>query len=261
MWKGLPNQSFWAATSRALRTPSVSERYVRIDFPPAPGPGGLPVFANLLGNPTARSEQLLDAEAGYRLEMGAIASLDVTGFVGRYSRLLTQEYAAPVVVFASSPRILVEGQMGNELAATTRGLEIAALYSPVPGWRLDAGYTLFDLRPHPSATSRDPNAALQDGNAPGRQWRVRSSFSPGARATLDLMMFHVGPLARIQVDAYTRADVTFEWRFSSQWSLTAIGQNLLDAAHFEYAGTDSLIQARPVPRTAGVRVRWMFHQP
>lgn len=260
MWKGLPNQRLWAATSRALRTPSLSERNVRLDYPPAAGAGGLPVFATLAGNPATRSEQLIDAEAGYRIEMGTIASLDVTGFVGRYSHLTTRELATPRVEFEPSPRIVVASQMGNELAATTRGLEVAAIYSPLPAWRLDAGYTLFDLSPHLSATSRDPDADRADGNAPGRQWRVRSSFSPGTRATLNITMFHVGPLARLQIAAYTRADATFEWHFSRHLSVMAIGQNLLDAAHFEFGGADSLIQAMQVPRSAGLRVRWTFPQ-
>ena len=197
-------------------------------------------------------------EAGYRLEIGTAASIDVTGFVGRYDHLRTQELAAPVVQFVPSPQILVTSQFGNQLEATTRGLEVAAHWTPVPAWRLDGSYTAFHLTPHLAAASQDPTAATEDGSAPRRQWQVRSAFSPTPRATFDVAIFHVGPLEQLQVDAYTRADVTAEWRFTSRLSAMAIGQNLFDAAHAEFAGAGSLLLATQIPRSASVRLRWTF---
>ncbi len=71
-------------------------------------PAGCRWSSPLLGNPAAETETLVDAEAGYRLEIGTAASIDVTGFVGRYDHLRTQEPAAPVVQFVPSPQILVD---------------------------------------------------------------------------------------------------------------------------------------------------------
>ena len=159
MWKALPRQRLWAATSRALRTPSLYERGIRVDFPPVPSASGLPLVVTVLGNPAAETETLVDAEAGYRLEIGTAASIDVTGFVGRYDHLRTQEPAAPVVQFVPSPHILVTSQFGNQLEATTRGLEVAGHWTPVPAWRLDGSYTAFHVTPHLAAASQDPSAA------------------------------------------------------------------------------------------------------
>jgi iron complex outermembrane receptor protein len=257
MWKALPNQRIWAATSRALRTPSLDERGFRVDYPPAPTPVGLPLYIVALGNRATRTETLVDAEAGYRLEIGT-GSIDVTGFVGRYDHLATQETAAPVVQFVPSPQILVTTLFGNQLRATTRGLEVAGHWAPVPAWRFDGSYTAFHVTPHLAATSLDPLAAGEDGSAPSTQWQLRSTFMPVSRATLGVALFHVSPLERLQVAAYTRADVNAEWRFNSHLSAMAIGQNLFDAAHAEFGGVGSLLLPTLVPRSASLRLRWTF---
>jgi iron complex outermembrane receptor protein len=258
IWKGLPRQRLWAAVSRALRTPSLNEQGIRVDYPPAANESGLPLVVTALGNPAALTETLADAEAGYRLEIGKTASMDVTGFVGRYDHMATQEPGAPVVEFLPAPQIRVTSQIGNLLSARTRGLEVAGSWAPVPAWRLDGSYTAFHITPQLAAASRDPAAALTDGSAPGTQWQLRSAFSPVSRATLGLALFHVGPIDQLQVPAYTRLDITAQWRFGRGLSVMAIGQNLLDAAHVEFGGSNSLLLATEVPRSASLRLRWEF---
>ena len=257
MWKALPHQRLWAATSRALRTPSEYERGIRIDFPPVPSASGLPLFVTVLGNPAAQTERLVDAEVGYRLEIGTAGSIDVTGFVGSYHHLRTEEPAAPVVQFVPSPQIHVTSQFGNQLQATTRGLEAAANWKPVSAWRLDGSYTAFHVVPL-AAASQDPSAATADGSAPRAEWQARSAFSPGTRATFNVAIFRVGRLEQYGVAAYTRADVSAEWRFTSGLSAMAIGQNLFTAAHPEFAGAGSFLLVTEVPRSASVRLRWTF---
>jgi iron complex outermembrane receptor protein len=256
MWKALPRQRLWAAASRALRTPSLDERGIRLDNPPVASPSGLPLYVTALGNPADETETLVDAEAGYRLELGTAASIDVTGFVGRYDHLVTHEVAAPIVQFVPSPEILVTSRVGNQLAATTRGLEVAGHWTPVRAWRFDGSYTAFHVNPQLAATSQDPAAAIDDASTPRTQWQLRSVFSPGTRATLNFAVFHVGPIERLQVAAYTRADISAEWRFNSRLSAMAIGQNLLDPSHTEFAGTGSLLLATQVPRSVSLRLRW-----
>jgi outer membrane receptor protein involved in Fe transport len=129
---------------------------------------------------------------------------------------------------------------------------------PVPIWRIDGSYTAFHVTPQPAAASQDPAAAGEDGSAPSTQWQVRAAFSPGTHATLNVALFHVGPLEQSHVDAYTRADISAEWRFTNRLSAMAIGQNLLDAAHTESAGAGSLLLVTQVPRSAGLRLRVTF---
>jgi iron complex outermembrane receptor protein len=256
MWKGLPRHRFWAAASRALRTPSLEERGIRLDYPPVASPAGLPLYVVALGNPLVETETLGETEAGYRLEIGTSASVDITGFTGRYERLATQEVAAPVVEFLPSPRIVATSHVGNTLDASTRGVEIAGHWAPLPAWRLDGSYSTFHFAPRLAATSQDPNAGSSDGTAPSAQWQLRTTFSPDRRMTIGAALFHVGPLVQLQVAAYTRADLNAEWRFTPRLSLMVIGQNLLDAAHAEFAGTASLLLPTQVPRSASLRLRW-----
>ena len=74
----------------------------------------------------------------------------------------------------------------------------------------------------------------------------------------DVAVFHVSRLVQLNVDAYTRADATAEWRFTSQLSAMAIGQNLFDDAHAEFAGAGTLVQTTQMPRSVSVRLRWTF---
>ena len=256
MWKALPRQRVWAAASRALRTPSLDERGIGIIFPPVPTASGLPLLVTISGNPAAQTETLVDVEAGYRLEIGTTASIDVTGFAGHYDHLQTQELAAPVVQFVPFPAIVAATMFGSLLTATTRGLEIAGHWLPAPAWSIDASYSAFHLTPQLAATSLDSTAGQTQGSAPRAQWQVRSAFSPMHRTTVDVAIFHVAPIAELQVDAYTRADVTAEWRFSRSLSVMAIGQNLFDAAHAEFAGATSLLLSTRVARSGSVRLRW-----
>jgi iron complex outermembrane receptor protein len=257
MWKMRPGQRVWAAASRALRTPSLYERGIRVDNPPMPTESGLPLLVTALGNPAAHTETFADAEAGYRWEIGTTGSIDVTGFVGHYDHLATQEPAAPIVQFVPSPHLLVTSRFGNQLQATTRGLEVAAHWAPFPAWRLDGSYTAFHVTPQLATGSTDPNAAITDGGAPRTQWQVRSAWAPAPRATLNLAIFHVGWLEQFLVDAYTRADVTAEWRVTRRLSVMAVGQNLFAAAHPEFATAGSFLLSTQVPRSASLRLRWM----
>jgi iron complex outermembrane recepter protein len=256
IWKGLHGQRFWAATSRALRTPSLDERGFRVEYPPVPTAGGLPLIVTALGNPAVKTETLIDAELGYRLEIGTTASIDATGFMGHYDHLITHEVAAPVVQFVPSPQVLVTSQGGNQLTATTRGLEVAGHWSPTPAWRVDGSYTAFHLTPQLAATSLDPLAATSDGNAPSTQWQLRSAWSPSPRVSFALATFRVGALRQLQVPAYTRADVNAEWRFTGRLSVQVIGQNLLDPATSEFATASSFLLATQVPRSVSLRLRW-----
>ena len=258
MWKPRPSQRLWAATSRALRTPSLTDRRIRLVYPGVPTASGLPLIVSLQGNPEAETESLVDAETGYRLEIGTAASIDVTAFMGRYDHLRTQEPSAPSVKFVPSPHIRVDTLFSNHLEATTRGFEVAGHWMPVRAWRLVGSYTAFHITPRLAATSLDPAAAREDGNAASAQWQLRSVLSPGSRATVSLALFHVGELAQLQVAAYTRADVIAEWRFTSRISAVAIGQNLFDPAHFEFGGTASLLMPTQVPRSASLQLRWTF---
>lgn len=255
MWKLRPNQRVWAAASHALRTPSLTDTGIRVEFPAVPTAAGLPLVVKASGNPAIKSEEFADVEAGYRREWGSVASVDITAFTGSYDALITTEVAAPVLELAPVPRLVVMTTSGNQERARTRGVEIVGHWMPSAAWRLDGSYSAFNLTPELAATSTDADNT-DDGAVPTSQWQITLAFSPSTRASFYAAIGHVGRLRELEVDAYTRADLTAELRLSKRLTVMAIGQNLLDASHAEHSGNSSLIQSTQVPRSFSVRVRW-----
>jgi iron complex outermembrane receptor protein len=260
MWKVRPSQRLWAATGRALRTPSLVDRRIRVNIPSAlpPAAPGIPVRVTLVGNPDIQTERFTDGEVGYRLDLGHKASLDVTAFAGQYSRLITAEAGPPQIVFAPTPRAIVTVTRANLLEASTRGVEVAGHWTPAPAWRIDGSISTFRYSPRLAPESKDAAAVNDDANAPEMQGNLRVTFSPTMRVTATASVYHVGRLERLGVDSYQRADVTAEWQWTSRLSIMAIGQNLLDESHPEFTGGDPLHRSTEMPRSAAVRLRWIF---
>jgi iron complex outermembrane receptor protein len=256
MWAPGQRHHLWAAASRALRTPSMNDLSLRFRAIVVPGEGA-PMVIGAVGNPDFKPEAFHDVEAGYRLDLGAKASLDVTIFRGRYTRLPTSEPLPPVFeTTPGPPHVFIATQFQNLLTVDTAGIEVAAHLTPLPNWRLEASYSGFSLTPHLDETSLDATAALFDGNAPAHQWQAHSSVRLGPRTDVNVQLFRSGPLRTLAVPAYTRADARVEVRLSPR--LSAIGgvRNLFQATHSEFLGTT--VVSTLVPRSADVQLVWKF---
>jgi iron complex outermembrane recepter protein len=260
LWSLVPKrQQAWAAVSRAIRTPSLGDVSGRYNFASFIGQGGLPVVIGALGNPAFQSEDVVDTEAGYRLEVGSHASVDVTGFYGRYDNLKTSEPLAPHIELTPAPaHLLVATAFGNLLKATTSGVELAAHLTPVGWWRLDGSYSTFRLVPRASAGSADAAAAAADGHAPNAQWQARSAFSFPHGVQLDAMFFHSGALETLGIEAYTRADARLELPVARHLIFSIVGRNLLDPVHQEFGGVGAIVMPTLVPRSAQVQLAWSY---
>ena len=264
IWNLRPRQHVWGAVSKAVRTSSLVDRGVHVEYPPGttpvpPGtPPGLPLGLSISGNPGFLPERLISTEAGYRIDIGSRASIDVAGFLGHYTKLQTIEPSAPVVEFVGGrPVIHVSAKFQNLLEADTRGIEIAGRVALRRWWQIDGTFATFHLTPHPDPASHDLAAAAFDGQAPGYQWRGHSGFSLGPKMQADVLLFHVGSLEQIGVPAYTRADARFEWKLTRRFSLTAQGQNLLSPGHAEFDGDTTLVSTL-MPRSGSLRLTWRF---
>jgi iron complex outermembrane receptor protein len=256
LWRTRPGQRLWAAWSRARRTPSLAERGIRIDFPPVPSDSGLPLALSVVGAADPLTEQVTDVEAGYRLGIGSVASIDLSGYNARYTNLFSSESGEPTVELLPYPRVHVTARLANGWEATARGLELAATWTPLPVWRVDASYTAFHLTPQLGATGGDGAVTRTHGGAPHWQWQLRSVTSLGPQATLAAAIFRVGPLQEVGVSAYTRADLNVDWRVAAPFSVMVFGQNLLQRSHREFGAPQSLTVFTEMPRRVGVRLRW-----
>lgn len=260
MWKLRPRQHLWAAVSQALRTPSLVEQGAIIDLPPAIMAGSpVPVAISVRGNPAFKNERLVSTEAGYRLDIGSRAAIDVAGFFGRYHHLSTNEPSDPtIIIMDGRPVAIVTTGYQNLLNADSTGVEITGRLAISPAWQADGTFSAFHLTPHPDPATRDPVAAVTDGDAPAYQWRGHSAMSFGPRLKADGLLFYVGALGRLAVFSYTRADVRLEWKLTRDLSVVGQGQNLFNRAHLEFAGNSSNIVTTQVPRSWGVRLTWGF---
>jgi iron complex outermembrane receptor protein len=248
----------WGAVSRALRTPSTNDIGMRINFAAFTGDRGLPVVLGLVGNSGYHAERLLNIEGGYRVDVAAKLSTDVTVFHGRYSGLPTQEPMTPQFEAAPAPHLFIATQTSNLLDANSSGVEFAAYWTPLASWRFDAGYSALRISPHPDAASRDTTAANEDGNAPAQQWQLHASSWLTPRLELDGGVYSVGRLRVLNVPAYTRVDAQAQLKLSQPLSLAITGQNLLDGGHLEFANGNTGLTATSIPRSAGARLIWTF---
>jgi iron complex outermembrane receptor protein len=257
IWEASPRQRIWAALSHAARKPTAVDQSLRINLTSMPGPG-LPILIGLVGNPDYAVEELTQAEVGYRLRVGSKASFDLAAFKGRYDNLPTLEPQAPVFEASPGPpHLFVAQRFANLMAATTKGLELSAHWSPLPTWQLEASYTALRLTPIVDAASRDSLAPLFDGNAPRQQWQLHSTTQIGARTQVQAAFYRVGALRQLEVPAYTRLDTYVEVNLGRGLAAILSGRNLLNTSHIEFSSARA-IAGSSVPRSARVQLRWQF---
>ena len=258
MWQLDRRQRLWAAASHALRTPSLIDRGLQLQYQPELQADGSTLAVGVIGNPAFESERLTDIEAGYRLTAGNVASLDLTGFAAGYDKLATLEQLAPSITLVDArPVANLVYQYDNRLAATTRGVEIAARVRIAAPIEVDGAFTYFSATPS-APESRDWRAIGFDGNAPTFQWRVHSALSLGTFGQADAHVFRVGELKLIEVPAYTRVDLRWELRPVPPLSIIINGENLAITDHLEFDGRDTNIQRTWMPRRANVQFAWRF---
>jgi iron complex outermembrane receptor protein len=70
---------------------------------------------------------------------------------------------------------------------------------------------------------------------------VQSAFDLTKNLQLDLDFRYVSALPALGVPAYSTGDARFGWRFSNQFELSLVGQNLFQPWHFEY-GTVGIVR-------------------
>jgi len=232
-WRTDPKNFLWAAVSRAVRSPSRLERDLT-----APGIVDL--------SPEFRSEKLIAYEAGWRSQLLPRASLSVSLFYNDYTDLRTTK---------PDPATVLPVTFGNGWEGHTYGVDAWGSYSPLPWWRLDAGFELLrkDFRLKPGELDI---AGIQTvlGHDPAHQVFLRSYIDLGHDANLYVGLRQVASLPDVGVAAYFEADVRIAWRVTRVLELSVAGLNLVHARHAE--ATEPPIQE--IPRSFYLGARWSF---
>jgi iron complex outermembrane receptor protein len=243
MWTPGKRHAFWAAFTRAVRTPSDAEEdfyltsYLGMS-------GGYELFARFNANPKFAPEQLNGYETGYRVLIGKSIYLDFAGFYNHYHDLFSQDLAGPpgietTLPFPESqqppPHVLIAAQFRNDLFGRTNGGEVAPEWRPTKWWRLRGSYSYLDmvLNKAPGAALGGTPAAVE-GASPRNEVNVESSFDV-RKLQIDLMYRYVSALPAVSAPSYSTGDARIAWKFSPQLEFSLVGRDLFQPYHIEYA--------------------------
>ncbi len=259
LWTPQRNHSFWAAVSRAERTPSIVEESGRVNIDALEGPNGVPMLFALMGNPSYRPEDMVAYEVGYRSQPAPHAMVDVTGFYNIYHHLAGVVPGTPGIETDPAPvHVLVPLSYNNIFDAKNYGVELFASYAPLQRWKLSAGYTWLRSHLYADAANAAASSVLRPGDNPVHQFQVRSYLSLPHGIELDNFLYYVSGLVASGVPAYARWDVRASWRPRSGLELSVGAQNLLSSRHAESISSTTLQGSSQIPRSVYGRLTWRF---
>jgi iron complex outermembrane receptor protein len=255
LWTPRNNQTVWGSVSRAVKAASRSDEDLRVNVAAFPGPRGMPVVLAIFGNPDLKSERVTAYELGYRAQAGKRFSLDVATFYNVYDRLTKTEAGAPFLETDPLPAHLVSPLIfKNLMRGETYGAETSLNVNVARQWRLAGSYSFIKINLHLDPLSRANGAEEIERSSPQHQFQLHSYVKLPRNLEFDVALYHVSRI--LQVPRYTRVDVRLGWRFSENVEFSFAGQNLLDARHAEYGGSDAV--RRVVSRSASGKLTWRF---
>jgi iron complex outermembrane receptor protein len=232
-WTPKPDETLWAAASRAVRAPSRIDRDL---FAPATPP----YF--LVGDSTFESEVLYAFELGYKSRPLSDFTTSVSTFYNVYDKLRSLEGGPPFF-------------LANAANGRTYGVEVEGTFQASRRWRLNAGYTFQRLLLDVESTSTDTQAEGQEGDSPRNQAFARSSFSLPRNLTLDAAVRFVDKLPHQAIPAYTSLDGRLAWQPAKSAEVAVVGQGLFDSRHPEF-GTPA--GRREIGRSIYGKATWWF---
>jgi iron complex outermembrane receptor protein len=235
LWTPTPRRTFWAAVTRAVRTPSDNEDTLETTSLLSANPVAYSVTQ---GNGRFTSETLIGYEAGYRSLLSKTFSLDIAAFYNSYDHLQSLEPGTPFTEDIAGTQALIDPYFnGNGVKGTTAGIEIAPDWKPTSWWRLQGSYSLLhmDLRTAPGSLDTT-TVGSDEGSSPHHQARIQSFFDLSRNVELSLTFRYVGDLPYYVVKGYETGDARVAWRPVRRIEFALVGQNLLQPHHFEYGG-------------------------
>ncbi len=243
-----------------MRTPTQSDRSIRVNYFALPGPNNLPLLVSFFGNPQQQDEREIAFEAGYRTELGNRVSLDCTAFFSGYHDLSSVEPGVPFVETSPPPLHLVApSNFGNLLRGETHGVETSVKWKLGSRWMLSPGYAFLAMHLHRDAASQDfTTFAGTQGQIPNHQVQLRSHLDLPGRWQWNTSAYFVGRLPGPGVPSYTRLDSSVIWQSLERFSISLVGQNLLRDRHLEYVGPDQSQQSGLMKRGAYAKFTWQF---
>lgn len=259
LWTPTTRQAIWLAASRALRGISPSDTSVAAFLGPVPGPGGLLIVPEALGNLDLRPEAEIAFQIGYRAQLTSSISFSVTAYLNHYTRLEGENAGTPILETGSGiPFLLLPETADNKIDGETHGIEFFGNWKPVSMWKLSGGYTWLDGVFHDGSVDAAPNTTATTLNAPHHQFSIRSSLDLPHRIEFDSALYRVGPLDTFSVPGYYRLDARIGWHVGEHAEFAVVGQNLLSGGHLEIESLPDWFEAASIRRSYYAKVTWHF---
>jgi iron complex outermembrane receptor protein len=232
-WQPNDRNLFWAAVSRAVRTPSRIDRQLE----------SLPLLASA---PGFQSEKLVAFETGYRGQLSARTTLSVSLYYNLYDDIRTTEF---------QPGGALPIQLMNGLKGATYGIEAWGTQQIASWWRLSFGVSALGKDFHLKSGHTDLSAFASLGTDPDYQITGRSRMNIGRHLALDVDLRALDDLNDTHVGGYVEADARLGWRVTPKLELYVAGQSLLHATHVESIDPNNAqLNRRSI--TGGLRIRF-----
>ena len=265
-WSPAQHHMFWAAVSRALRAPSRNDTNLVLNIGSTPGPGGIPVLLRLLGNPNFEDERLIAYEAGYRTMLSRRLSVDVAAYYNDWDNLQSTEPSAFFFEPTPLPAHFVQTLMyENLIYGASNGIEVTAKWKAADWWSLSAGFAPAWEHFHTKPQSADTQTVrFLEGNSPDRPVELRSHVDLRRSLTWDLSAYYVdsllnqGPSGNLTIPSYTRLDSQLTKSLGEGFSISLVGQNLLQDHHMEFEDVNGSLQSGQIRRSAYAKLVWQF---
>jgi iron complex outermembrane receptor protein len=248
IWTPKETQALWAAVSRAVRTPSIEENYLRYRIPTAT-PGDFLIYT---GSESVDPEDLIAYEVGWRTQATDSVALDTTAFYNDYSNMVTREPGPVYTQGGINYTPLVFDNMGKSQAW---GVEIAADWVATTNWHLRAAYTFFEQNNQLESAGNDAGYKRIDHSFPENQANLRSYLDLGDHWELDAGVYYVDSVPYLSNDAYIRTDVRLGYNPTPNWRFSLGVQNALKARHAE-EGQGQVGIGSEVERNVYVNLSW-----
>jgi iron complex outermembrane recepter protein len=271
LWMMTPHNSLWGSVSRAVRSSTKGEQEINYNYrslaPSTPAnpnqnPLPIPLRLEIIGNQNFKSEELLAYEIGYRTELMSHLSFDVALYYNVYKNL---RVISPGTFYmeGTPPTNGVQPYiLSNDMHGSAIGVEVAADWTPLDWWRLQAAYSYQNLKMQLDGTSVDEiNKGNAEGDTPQHQVSLRSGFDLGRQVTLDLWLRGTDRLASIDgssIPGYVTMDVRMAWKPVKNLEFSIVGQNLFHNQHREFIPEYINTLPSQVVRSGYGKITWKF---
>ena len=257
LWKATPTDSFWAAVSKAVQTPTVATTTVNANVGSEPGPYG-PMVLNVRGNPNVQSETMLSREIGYRGQFGSDVNLDATAFYNTYDNVVSREYGSPQF----GQYITIPITFANQIAAKTYGVELAGNWQVIPSWRLHGSYSWLKMAMKPTSGGSGIATFGSAGSSPQNMVQIHSVHNFAHNIELDATLYFIDKLtfrpdqSATPVPSSTQLDLRLGWHPVSNLEISLTGRNLLQQRYRAYLADD--VTSSLIPRSVLAQIRWTY---